>query len=92
MGDTVICQGDEGLARNGARFPDLGGHQEADGPDELQLVFADFAKAQEPVEGVHGQTEDLGLAQLFADDLEHPVGHDFSHLSRYTLFLFWHDF
>ena len=35
--DAVVGVGDEGPARDGARLPDLGADEEADGAEELQL-------------------------------------------------------
>ena len=68
FGDGVVGEVDELGQAEGATLPDLGGQQEADGGQQLQLAAADPAQAQKTVQVVHRQREDLVLtAELLTD-------------------------
>ena len=54
-------------------MPDFASHQEAYSSQQLQLALGDLAQAQEPVEVIHGQGKDFGLALLSLADLQHPM-------------------
>ncbi len=59
---------------------ELGGKEEADGSEKLQLGLENAAAAQEAVHKAHGQAEDLRLAAQLLAHLQHPVGHYFPHV------------
>ena len=61
-------------------FPNFGGDHEADGAEELELGSSDAADAQESVEVVHGQAEDLRIAIPVFADLQHPVADFLPHV------------
>lgn len=58
---------------------DLGGHQQACRSQQLQLLPADIADAQESVHEVDSQREDLLLNTLLIAQLQHPDGDQLPH-------------
>lgn len=68
-GDAVVGVGDERVAWDGAGLPDLGGDEDADRAQELELRLEDATAGEEPVQQVHGQAEHLRLAVLLMNHL-----------------------
>ena len=78
--DGEVRVHDELLAGNRRRLLELGGEEEADSAEELQLGLADATAGQEAVHEAHGKAEDLGLAAQLLAHLQHPVSHNLAHV------------
>ena len=61
--------------RQGLVLPHLRRDHEADCGKKLKLRFSDPANAQESIEVIHGEAEDLRIAASVLAYFEHPVGH-----------------
>ena len=82
LGDGVVCVDDELVRGDGHHAAELGGQEEADRGQELELVLPDAGPGEEGVQVGGGQEEDLGRALLVLAHLQHPVRHDLPHVGR----------
>ena len=76
LGDGVVCVDDELVRGDGHHAAELGGQEEADRGQELELVLPDAGPGEEGVQVGGGQEEDLGRALLVLAHLQHPVSHN----------------
>ena len=69
----------QGLGVEGERAAQLGGDEHAHRAQQLQVTLADWLNAEESVEDVHGQDEDVVGARLVVAHVQHPGGEHLSH-------------
>ena len=78
--DAVVRVDDEVLRGQRGDLLELGGEEEADGAEQLELALLDVHLGEEAVHVVDGEVKDVGLALLLLRDLQHPVGDDLPHV------------
>ncbi len=78
--DAEVCVDDQLVRPEGDALLELGGQEQADGGQQLELSLGHGHAREEAVEVSHGQGEDLRVAALLLRHLQHPVGHDLPHV------------
>lgn len=76
----VCCALDQGGGRHRGGLNHLGGQENGRRAQQLELFLLEDDGAQEAVHDVGRQEEHVHLAPLVHADVQHPFGHDFSHV------------
>lgn len=71
LGDTVLGVGAQQVSGQRVALADFRGHQQANGAQQLKLIFRYRAHAQKTIHVVDGQRKDLLLAALLVAHLSH---------------------